>query len=75
MGQQRWVACALCAKEVDPDALGTYQWTAGWVQRRAGGGGNAVACAVREPRFAHPACVDRATRGELGQAGLFGEGS
>jgi hypothetical protein len=71
MSEARWAPCALCRELVDPDGLGVYQRTSGWVQRREGGGGHSIALPERAPRFAHAACVERATRGELTQAGLF----
>jgi len=63
--------CALCGRAVDPEAIGVYQWTAGWVQRREGGGGHGISLAKREPRWAHRDCVERAVRGVLHQTELF----
>jgi hypothetical protein len=73
MGRARWVPCALCKQEVDPDAFGTYELVTGWMQKRRQGGGNAVAVPLRHAKFAHADCVDRAGRGLLKQPDLFGQ--
>jgi len=66
------VACAFCKQPVNPESHGVYQRTRGWVMRRKGGGGHSVALPEQEPEWAHGYCVDRATRGWLTQAELFG---
>jgi len=66
------VPCALCGHPVNPESLGVYQRTRGWVQKRSGGGGHSVALPEREPEWAHSGCVDRASRGWLTQTELFG---
>jgi len=66
------VACALCGEPVNPESVGVYQRTSGWVQRREGGGGHGVSLPEREAKWAHRHCVERAVRGLLHQTELFG---
>jgi hypothetical protein len=64
--------CAFCGHELDPAAVGVYQWiSGGWLKNRDGGGAHGVSLPERENKFAHGICVDRATRGWLTQAELF----
>ena len=63
--------CEICKREIDVTEPGAHQWTAGWVMRRDSGGGHAVACAVRENRWAHRYCVDRLARGFIKQETLL----
>lgn len=58
---RRRALCAFCNGELDSMGVGVYRWTAGWVQQRAGGGGNAVSLPRREPHWAHRICVERAS--------------
>jgi len=74
MSSARWVPCAFCAQLLDPDALGVYERTTGWVRRRDQGGGNAVALPTRHAQFAHASCIDNAAAGRQGQRALFGTG-
>ena len=68
----RAAQCEYCGQPLDSEALGTYQWTSGWVMRREGGGGHGVSLPERAARWAHGYCVDRAIRGTLNQSSLFG---
>lgn len=63
----RRAPCALCGEDLDVEVPGVYQWTSGWVMRRDGGGGHSVALPERAAKWAHGACVDRATRGLLNE--------
>ena len=63
--------CALCGKQLNVRAHGVHQWTSGWVMQRAGGGGHGISCAVRERRWAHSECVERAAAGKADQASLL----
>ena len=63
--------CELCAELLDIRRDGVHQWTAGWVKQRSTGGGHAVACAVRSRRWAHDACVRRASAGMFEQGELL----
>ena len=65
------VPCGLCRQPVNVEQPGVCQWTSGWVQRREGGGGHAVSCPERAPRWAHRHCVEAAGRGTLHQGELF----
>ena len=69
--QHQRAPCYYCKQELDSEALGTAQWTGGWVIKRRQGGGNAVALPQRQLIWACRYCVDRAIRGEIGQGGLF----
>lgn len=66
--------CALhCGHDLDIREAGTHQWTAGWVKLRQGGGGHGISLPVREDRWAHGWCVERAVKGwEKAQGSLFG---
>jgi len=64
-------SCDLCGRSLDIRAHGVHQYTRGWVEQRVGGGGHAIRCAVRERRWAHALCVDRATRGQTTQGSLL----
>ena len=59
--------CHYCGLEMDTRDLGIYQWTAGWVLQRAGGGGHGISLPQRENRWAHGICVERAVKGTLAQ--------
>jgi hypothetical protein len=63
--------CELCADALDIRAMGVHQWTCGWVMQREGGGGHGVSLPVRENRWAHGRCVERASKGTLAQVALF----
>jgi hypothetical protein len=67
------IVCEFCHKDIDRNAVGTHQFTRGWVKNRAGGGGHAVALPEREPRWAHSWCIERMASGTFTQAQLFGE--
>lgn len=64
--------CPFCGQRVDPNQKGVYRKVTGWVQVRAGGGGNAVRLPSPPQAFAHRFCVDRAARGGATQPDLFG---
>jgi hypothetical protein len=64
--------CEFCPEAVDTRAEGTHQFVSGWVKNREGGGGHGVSLPKREPRWAHPWCIDSATRGFIDQGKLFG---
>jgi hypothetical protein len=68
---KRRATCELCDGELDVQAKGVHQWTAGWVRQRAGGGGHGVSCPVRSHRWAHGDCVDQLAAGQLLQGALF----
>jgi len=55
--------CELCGEDLDVRRFGVYQWTAGWVKQRAGGGGHGISLAQRERRWAHDDCVERVAAG------------
>lgn len=63
--------CELCGNELNTQANGVHQWTAGWVMNRSGGGGHAVSLPQRDNRWAHGYCVDRKTKGYDKQFGMF----
>jgi len=64
-------ACEFCRLELDTQADGVHQWTAGWVKNRGGGGGHGISLPQREPRWAHRQCVERAVKGNTGQIAMF----
>jgi hypothetical protein len=63
--------CEFCHFTVDTRLSGVYQWTAGWVMQREGGGGHAVSLPERSNRFAHGHCIDRQAQGNPQQRKLF----
>lgn len=63
--------CEICKEDLNVEADGVHQWTAGWVMNRSGGGGHAIACPKRENRWAHNGCVDRVRRGFVKQEQLL----
>lgn len=63
--------CEFCKKELDVRDKGVFQHTRGWVMNRRGGGAHGVSLAERENRWAHPLCVERASKGTLGQGRMF----
>lgn len=65
------VKCEFCDGELNTQSNGVYQWTAGWVMNRAGGGGHGISLPKREPRWAHGDCVERRAKGHAGQENLF----
>ena len=62
--------CYLCHRPLNMRSEGVYQWTAGWVKNRSGGGGHAVSLPQRENRWAHGHCVDLAAN-QIRQKDLF----
>jgi hypothetical protein len=64
--------CEFCKRELDTRMDGTHQWTSGWVMQRRGGGGHAISMPKRENRWAHRQCVEKASKGSLGQTSMFG---
>jgi hypothetical protein len=62
--------CDFCGQTLDTRAKGVHQWTAGWVEQRAAGGGHAISMPVRENRWAHGPCVRAAAPADL-QLALF----
>jgi len=65
--------CEFCDKPLDVRDTGVFQRTSGWVMNRTGGGGHGVSLPEREPRWAHGMCVEKKTKGTLGQARMFGD--
>jgi hypothetical protein len=64
--------CEFCGEDdVDVREEGTHQFVKGWVKVRSGGGGHGISLATRENRWAHSWCIDRLTRGSLGQGRLL----
>lgn len=63
--------CELCGEMLDTRLDGTHQWVSGWVKNRTGGGGHGISLAQRRNRWAHGACIDRATKGFLQQGELL----
>jgi hypothetical protein len=60
----RFIAkCEFCPDEVDMRMDGVYQWTAGWVMQRKGGGGHGVSLPERANRWAHGWCIERKING------------
>ena len=58
------VRCALCGDVVSIVSTHTYRKVSGWVQRRQGGGTNAIRCREELHEYAHPGCVsERAATG------------
>jgi hypothetical protein len=64
--------CEFCSKDLDVRDRGVFQHTSGWVMNRDGGGGHGVSLAVRDQRWAHGLCVQRAAAGTINQGALFG---
>jgi len=64
--------CEFCKIDLNTQALNVYQYTAGWVMQRAGGGGHGVSLPERANRWAHRHCVENVSRGREGQTSLFG---
>ncbi len=50
--------CAFCGEVIDIRKDGVHQRTSGWVKRRSGGGGNAIALPERLNEYACPFCID-----------------
>lgn len=67
--------CDLCPDDLDVEAFGVYQWTAGWVLRRAGGGGHGISLPERERRWAHGTCVELAVAQAAGKAAPAEQGT
>lgn len=66
--------CEFCKKALRTESTGVYQWTAGWVKQRSGGGGHGISLPERAPRWAHSWCVERIAQGYAeGQQTMFGE--
>jgi hypothetical protein len=63
--------CELCSTELNTQADGVHQWTAGWVMQRAGGGGHGISLPERSNRWAHRHCVENAVRGVTQQQSLL----
>ena len=63
--------CAFCGKELNIEAEGTHQWVAGWVKNREGGGGHGLSLRKPENRWAHPWCIERASKGYTNQTTMF----
>jgi hypothetical protein len=64
--------CEFCQRELDTRMDGTHQYTSGWVMNRSGGGAHAISMPKRENRWAHRQCVEKASKGTLGQTSMFG---
>lgn len=64
-------ACEFCGNELNTQAEGVHQWTAGWVMQRAGGGGHGISLPERSNRWAHRHCVENAIRGTAQQQSMF----
>jgi hypothetical protein len=62
--------CEICGDDLDSRAMGVFQWTAGWVMQREGGGGHGISLPERADRWAHGYCIDKKARGLLGQKSL-----
>lgn len=69
--ERRRRMCKLCSLELDIEAPGVHQWTAGWVMNRTGGGGHGISCPERKDLWAHRHCVDRETKGHTHQRDMF----
>jgi hypothetical protein len=63
--------CEFCGSELNTQADGIHQWTAGWVMQRAGGGGHGISLPERSNRWAHRQCVENAVRGGVQQQSMF----
>src|SRR4051812_13201542 len=63
--------CEFCGREINTQANGIYQLTAGWVMQRAGGGGHGVSLPMRVNRWACGYCVEKAAKGLAGQTSMF----
>jgi hypothetical protein len=57
------IKCEFCKLTVRPQEVGVYQWTAGWVKQRVGGGGHGISLPQRANRWAHAYCVERVAAG------------
>jgi hypothetical protein len=64
-------ACEFCGNELNTQAEGVHQWTAGWVMQRAGGGGHGISLPERSNRWAHRQCVENEVRGATQQQSMF----
>jgi hypothetical protein len=66
------VVCEFCGLPVDPLVPGCFQWTSGWVEVRAEGGGHGVTLPQRAPRWACGVCIDLIRHGmSPGQTSLL----
>jgi hypothetical protein len=64
--------CALGDHEIDIRGVGVYQWTAGWVMQREGGGGHGVSLPQRADKWACRYHVEREVKGHTNQITMFG---
>lgn len=65
--------CEFCGEVLDVRDHGVYQHTSGWVMNREGGGGHGVSLPERANRWGHRQCVEKAVKGTLAQARMFGD--
>jgi len=56
---------------VNIDDDGVYQYTAGWVRNRSGGGGHGISLAERFPRHVCDYCLQRRIKGYEKQTSMF----
>jgi hypothetical protein len=63
--------CEFCKRELDVRDRGVFQFTAGWVMNRDGGGGHGISVPERANRWAHGLCVERVAKGTFGQTRMF----
>ena len=62
--------CDFCQHDLDTREPGVHQWTSGWVMNRTGGGGHGISLPIRENKWAHRWCVERAVKGQQRQDSL-----
>lgn len=63
--------CEFCNREINTQSNDVFQLTAGWVRRRAGGGGHGVSLPTRAPRWACALCIETKSKGHAGQGLMF----
>lgn len=63
--------CEFCSREINTQSNDVFQLTAGWVRRRAGGGGHGVSLAARANRWACSYCIETASKGLTGQTSML----
>ena len=64
--------CGFCHLAVNPNHKSVAQRVTGWVAPRSGGGTNHVLHMVKQPVFAHKACLDELQHSSQGeQEALF----